>query len=302
MGNTAVTNVNTSGTITAGAVTYPNADGTSGQVLMTNGSGTPTWANLAAIMTTNNNTIVGYNALGATTTGADNTGLGYQALLTNRLGNQNTAIGSGADVASNNLTNATAIGSGAIVAASNTIQLGNTAVTNVNTSGTITAGAVTYPNADGTSGQVLTANGSGTPTWTSPAAGIPYTGATGPVDLGSNNLSTMGAITGNVAVSTEITNSFTISSANATTYNSKLLVCNPGAPITITIDNSNPIPVGFNIMVVQKSSAANTISFTAGNNATVINRQNFTATAGQYALVKLVYIGNGMFITSGDMQ
>ena len=112
----------------------------------------------------------------------------------------------------------------------------------------------------------------------------------------------MGAITGNVAVSTEITNSFTISSANATTYNSKLLVCNPGAPITITIDNSNPIPVGFNIMVVQKSSLANTISFTAGNNATVINRQNYTATAGQYALVTLVYIGNGLFITSGDMQ
>jgi hypothetical protein len=249
-----------------------------------------------------NNTAIGNHSLINITNSDKNTALGANAGATVTSGSSNTLLGFSADVGTGTLTNATAIGSQAIVTASNTIQLGNTSVSNVNTSGTITAGAVTYPNADGTSGQVLTANGSGTPTWSSPAAGVPYTGATAPVNLGNNNLSTTGTITGNVSVSTEITNSFTISSANATTYNSKLLVCNPGALITITIDNSNPIPVGFNIMVVQKSSAANTISFTAGNNATVINRLNFTATAGQYALVTLVYIGNGMFITSGDMQ
>jgi hypothetical protein len=42
-------------------------------------------------------------------------------------------------VASGGLTNATAIGSNAIVAASNTIQLGNSAITEVRTSGTVTA-------------------------------------------------------------------------------------------------------------------------------------------------------------------
>ena len=46
------------------------------------------------------------------------------------------------DVASNNLTNATAIGSFAIVTASNTIQLGNTSITNVNTSGTIKSNGI----------------------------------------------------------------------------------------------------------------------------------------------------------------
>jgi hypothetical protein len=45
-----------------------------------------------------------------------------------------------ANVVSDSLTNATAIGNGAIVSASNTIQLGNTAVTAVKTSGAITAG------------------------------------------------------------------------------------------------------------------------------------------------------------------
>jgi len=75
-------------------------------------------------------------------------------------------------VASNNLTNSTAIGNGASVTASNTVQLGNTSVTNVKTSGTLTAGTVTYPSAHGTtSGQVLTTLGSGTLSWTTVSSG-----------------------------------------------------------------------------------------------------------------------------------
>jgi len=72
---------------------------------------------------------------------------------------------------SDGLSNATAIGSGATVAASNTIQLGNTSVTNVKTSGTITAGDVTYPKTHGTANQVLSTTGSGTLAWTTPSSG-----------------------------------------------------------------------------------------------------------------------------------
>jgi hypothetical protein len=72
-------------------------------------------------------------------TGSNNTAIGYSALDNNSTGSNNTAIGYNADVASNNLTNATAIGNGASVTVSNTIQLGNTSVTNVKTSGTITS-------------------------------------------------------------------------------------------------------------------------------------------------------------------
>jgi hypothetical protein len=67
--------------------------------------------------------------------------------------------------------NATAIGYQATNSVDNTIQLGNTSVTNVKTSGTITAGTVTYPASHGTSGQVLSTTGSGTLTWTTPASG-----------------------------------------------------------------------------------------------------------------------------------
>jgi hypothetical protein len=254
-GTTAITNVKTSGTITAGAVTYPKTDGANGQVLTTNGAGTLSWitassggipytgatgsVNLGGYDLTVNglkigtgyvnpaktyNTIVGRSALNRTSPGQDNTAIGYNAigqagitttgdkntavgswtlinntgqensalgvgalqqnqggiqntalgslaLYTNSTGSNNTALGYAADVSANNLSNATAIGNGAKVAASNTIQLGNTSVTNVKTSGTLTAGTVTYPITHGTSGQVLTSLGSGTLTWTTASSG-----------------------------------------------------------------------------------------------------------------------------------
>ena len=89
--------------------------------------------------TGNFNTAMGTAALRDNTIGSSNTGFGYHALLANSTGSNNTALGSDANVGSNNLTNATAIGSGAIVSTSNTIQLGNTSVTDVKTSGAITA-------------------------------------------------------------------------------------------------------------------------------------------------------------------
>jgi hypothetical protein len=330
LGNTFVTNVMTSGTLTAGSVTYPNAHGTAGQVLSTTGNGTLTWTsagggsgvpytgatgavNLGAYDLTVNgltvgkgrgaigaNTAFGVNALNANisgsyntvfgvgtlqnnTTGGDNTangfyslfsnttgrantangvgtlqnnttggdnsatginslfsnttgsnntangdnslhknttggsntasgeasifqntvgnyntGYGVLSLFNNTVGNNNTAIGNEADVVSNNLSNATAIGNGAKVASSNTIQLGNADVTNVKTSGTLTAGTVTYPSAHGTAGQVLSTTGSGTLTWATAGggSGVPYTGATGAVNLGAYDLTVNGITIG----------------------------------------------------------------------------------------------------------
>jgi hypothetical protein len=113
------------------------------------------------------NVAVGTTALDSITTGDSNVAIGYDALDANTSGDNNTAIGYGADVGSNNLDNSTAIGNGAIVTASNTMQLGNTSVTNVKTSGTITAGAITIPNTDGSANQVLKTDGSGTLSWSS---------------------------------------------------------------------------------------------------------------------------------------
>jgi hypothetical protein len=84
------------------------------------------------------NSGVGYESLINNVHGSFNTAIGLQALAYNVVGAHNTAIGAGADVSNPSLTNSTAIGAGARVDASNTIRLGNSYVTNVVTSGTIT--------------------------------------------------------------------------------------------------------------------------------------------------------------------
>ena len=121
-----------------------------------------------------NNSGLGYRSLHATTTGDDNTAVGYNAGDTNTTGSNNTLIGSSADVSSNNLSNAIAIGYNATVNASNKIRLGDTNITNIETSGTITAGAITIPNTDGSANQVLKTDGSGTLSWTTPSPSILY--------------------------------------------------------------------------------------------------------------------------------
>ena len=125
--------------------------------------------------------------------------MGIQSGFTNRTSN-NTFLGSFADVdytTNSSITNATALGYQAKVVASNTIQLGNTAVTNVKTSGTLTAGDVTYPNTHGTANQVLSTTGSGTLAWSTPSAGgVPYTGASQAVNLGAYDLTVNGVVIG----------------------------------------------------------------------------------------------------------
>ena len=168
LGNTAITNVKTSGSITTGKDLRVNGItvgiGGGNNVSNTVFGNEAFYSNLTGI----SNTVIGNNALFYSTgsnntatgsgalfynTGSNNTASGWRALLYNTTGSNNTAIGYNAGVADGNgtISNATAIGNGAIVAANNTIQLGNTAVTNVNTSGTITAAGmglgVSAPNA-----------------------------------------------------------------------------------------------------------------------------------------------------------
>jgi len=81
---------------------------------------------------------IGFDAL-RETKGSGNLGIGTNAGKTITTGSNNTLIGYNSDVASNALTNATAIGYNASVNASNKIQLGNSAVTLVETSGTVSA-------------------------------------------------------------------------------------------------------------------------------------------------------------------
>ncbi|NDE09556.1 MAG: DUF1566 domain-containing protein [Chitinophagia bacterium] len=149
-----------------GAVSGNTAIGQGALNLNTTGVGNTAVGSSALSVTTGSyNTSLGLASL-SNSTGGSNTAVGVEALKTNISGTGNTALGFGADVSTNNLTYATAIGYNAKVENSYTIQLGSTSVTNVKTSGTLTAGAVTYPNTHGSANQVLSTTGSGTLTWT----------------------------------------------------------------------------------------------------------------------------------------
>jgi len=115
--------------------------------LNTTGSGNTALGQLSMSFNTTGgfNSAAGSQSLGANTTGSFNTAFGNQALSSNTTGTYNTAIGFQANVSSGNLTNSTAIGNNALVTASNTIQLGNSSVISVVTSGTISATGFTGP-------------------------------------------------------------------------------------------------------------------------------------------------------------
>ena len=115
------------------------------------------------------NIALGTDAGGRNSSGSYNVFLGSSTGMNNYAGSNNTFIGYSADVNVDNpaplYTNATALGYNAKVTGSNKIQLGDANILNVSTSGTITAGAITYPKVDGTNGQVLVTNGSGVATF-----------------------------------------------------------------------------------------------------------------------------------------
>ena len=154
-----------SGTLKIGAVTLPNTDGSSNQVLTTNGSGTASWQSVSSLASgwslsgnsnTNpssnfigttdnqslvfkansqlagkidliyNNTSLGYQSAYSANNGTNNTFLGYQAGYANTSGPSNTGVGSIALNANTSGSNNAALGSGALAA--NTTGSNNTAV------------------------------------------------------------------------------------------------------------------------------------------------------------------------------
>ena len=125
---------------------------------------------LTTVTSGNRNIAIGKEALKAQTTSHNNVAIGRWAGDAITSGGDNVVIGNNADLNSATGTNQIVIGSGAVGTANNTVQLGNTSITNVKTSGTITAGAVTYPKTDGSANQVLKTDGSGTLGWTSVSA------------------------------------------------------------------------------------------------------------------------------------
>ena len=133
------------------AMTLPTADGSSNQVLQTNGSGTLSWGSAATSINglsdalvedtgsmyvgndpssttdaADYNVALGTTALSAVTTGDNNTAIGHNALTVNEGGNRNTAVGKNALKSNTSGITNVALGSSALER--NTTANSNTAV------------------------------------------------------------------------------------------------------------------------------------------------------------------------------
>jgi hypothetical protein len=67
----------------------------------------------------------------------------------------------------------------------------------------------------------------------------------------------------------------------------------------ITLSVPTGLPAGFTVLIIQLG--AGQVTPTASG-TTLVQRQNFTKTAGQYALMTLLSYATNTFAMSGDMQ
>lgn len=84
-------------------------------------------------------------------------------------------------------------------------------------------------------------------------------------------------------------------------YNDCILQVNSGSGVTLTLPND--LPVGFSFLVEQ--AGAGQVTFSAASGATLVNRQSFTKTAGQYANVSVYVRSNtnnvsAIWLLAGD--
>lgn len=164
----------------------------------------------------------------------------------------------------------------------------------------------------------LTATNAASPV-TSPATGLlVYNTAT--TNNASNNVapgyyfwngSAWVAILGNITTSSISGNGTTttltnfgaeVNTQSGSTYtltasdNGKIISCTSNSAVTITVP---ALSVGFNCLIVQRGSGQVTLS---ASGSTINNRYNFNKTAGQHAIMSLVSVASGQFISSGDMS
>lgn len=81
----------------------------------------------------------------------------------------------------------------------------------------------------------------------------------------------------------------------ATSDNGKIISCTNAVTITVPA-----LTIGFNCLIVQRGTGQ--VTLVNGSGGTVNNRYNFTKTAGQHAIMSLVSVAAGQFISSGDMS
>ena len=148
----------TQGSLTVSGITYPTADGNTGQVISTNGNGVLGWS---SVTTPNLQQVTN---VGSTTTNEVTLG----SLVASGL-RYPTFDGLAGQVITTNGSGLLSWGSGATPSLQEVTNVGSTTTSIITTAGLIAA-SLNYPLNDGTPGQALTTDGAGNLSFTSPAA------------------------------------------------------------------------------------------------------------------------------------
>jgi hypothetical protein len=150
---------------------------------------------------------------------------------------------------------------------------------------------------DGVTGFYLNSGTAVSPSWI--RVNTDWTRSGNDISYATGNVSTTGNLTGGNLATSKLSGFVANVSSEASSRtialgdNGMTLKCT--AAITLTLPAAGILPEGFNCMVLQHSSSQ--VSFSG----TFSNRNNFTKTAGQYAIATVFYIG-GIYIVSGEMS
>jgi hypothetical protein len=114
------------------------------------------------------------------------------------------------------------------------------------------------------------------------------------IDLNGNVLgSNSNTLSGFGATISSISAAYTL----AATDNAEVIKSDAASAITVTIPTG--LPTGFNCMVLQYG--AGQITFAAASGVTIINRNSYTKTLGQYAIATVLHLGSNIVVISGEL-
>ena len=118
------------------------------------------------------------------------------------------------------------------------------------------------------------------------------------ISYSAGNVSIAGNLTGGNSATSKlsgfVSNVSTEASNRAIAISDNGMILRCTSAITLSLPSTG-IPEGFNCMILQSGSGQVTFS------GTFNNRNNFTKTAGQYAIATILYVG-GIYIVSGEMS
>ena len=308
-GTLSTTSLTVTSGLTAGAVAYPIAHGSNGQVLSTTGSGTLTW-------TTPSAGITGVGSIGSTANSSGATISGTSLILTPANATNGGVVTTGDQTFAGNKTYSGTLSTTSLTA---TGSISSTSVT----TGTFTATTATVVSlrVTGSSpslGKVLTSDANGNATWqaggitavgsisaTSNSSGATVSGTSlvlTPADASNGGVLTSGTQTigGEKRFDKAVTNLVAFNASNGTTINfaNSNLAYTTAVPGAFTLTG---IKDGGTYTLAVQGSGTGTSSFSA-TNFSFTSLGNYAATSGKHTLYTFVVMGSRVYFSMVSEQ